>query len=264
MSEDELKPIADEEPPTEDEPQNPDPDDEEDMVKLLAGDLDIEAALAAVSELSSIAEEADSEPEDRAITPVEVALTEEPVMGESFPMPELVTLTRGQAASVVPGLVLALTGIWLTLNLTSGDSSLTPIVTIGLLSGGIGLSLLSYWQTSAGWSRGSFFTGLVLLLLGASGVFLLQEGATAATGWPLIFVIIGIAFWATAFFTQPKEDGLFRIGLLALVMGVVGYLGTGGILPAEIVKLIGNLWPIVLGMTAVIFILPWLFKRKGQ
>ncbi len=261
MSEDEQKPIAGKEPPTENEAPSA---DEEDMVELLAGDLDIEAALAAVSELSSIAEEEDTEPEDRAITPVEVALPEEPVIREAFPMPELVTLTRGQAASVVPGLVLILAGIWLTFNLTSGDSSLTPVIIIGLLSSGIGLSLLSYWQTSAGWSRGSFFTGLVLLLLGASGVFLLQDGATAATLWPLIFVIIGIAFWATAFFTQPKEDGLFRLGLITLVMGFVGYLGTGGILPPEIINLIGGLWPIVLGLTAVIFILPWLFKRRGQ
>lgn len=117
--------------------------------------LDVEAALAALGSLNTLAEpESPVFPED---APPTAALRQ----------PSLTTLERGTTASVVPALLLIGVGVFLTLLVASGSPLPSPSVLTGLALAGIGLSLLAWWISTGRWARGSLFIGMLSLLAGA-------------------------------------------------------------------------------------------------
>jgi hypothetical protein len=120
---------------------------------------DVDAALAAIGTLNTIADPID--------VPAALPDYETPQIHSTFRQPSLSTLERGQAASVVPALLLIGVGVFLTFLLTSGTPLPSTNVLLGLLLVCVGISLLAAWISSGRWARGNLAMGIGALLFGA-------------------------------------------------------------------------------------------------
>ncbi|MCB9450845.1 MAG: hypothetical protein H6672_05365 [Anaerolineaceae bacterium] len=233
--------------------------------------LDIAAALAAVSNLTDyVAEQEAAEQQRVAQAEAEVRAAEEAQARldypeRFFPVPPQVTIQRGQMASVIPALVLIALGGWLTFTLTTSQSAPDSGLLLALGVGGAALVLLAYWLTaSGGWARGMLFFGLSVLLVGGVGFFLLQSASPGLmTGWPLLVAAWGLAYLLTSLLGRPAERSLLLPGLLLVVGSAIGYLVMAGILSGGLVSAIGTLWPVILGIVAVLLLLPLVARRRG-
>jgi hypothetical protein len=266
---------------------------------LATGEMDIDAALAAVAALQDIAstedepveahqdwvevpavmpavdeprieptlDDDDDEPfypaqaltgdDGEAILDAPVAL---PVSASNFARPPLMTIQRGQAASVVPAIVLMALGAWLTYALVSGAG--VPAAQLpGLGMGAAGLMLLAQWLSSERWARGSFFMGALLLLGGMLLLYLLQPGSLGSAGYPLLLGAVGLALLLTGIFTSPRSGRLFFVGLALTAGGGAVLLFTGGFLPSDLVTLLTSAAPLILIVALVIVLLPFLRRR---
>ncbi|MCB9457461.1 MAG: hypothetical protein H6671_15865 [Anaerolineaceae bacterium] len=233
--------------------------------------VDIAAALAAVSSLGDyVAEQeaaeqariAEVEAEERAAEEAQARLD---YPERFFPFPPQVTLQRGQMASVVPALLLIAIGGWLTFTLTTTQSPPDTGLLLALGVGGAALTLAAYWLTaSGGWARGILFFALSALLVGGVGVFLLQPASPGLlNGWPLLAAAWGLAFVLSGLLGRPTERGLVFPGLLLIVGGAVGYTVTAGLLNGGLVGAVGAFWPLILGIAAVLLLLPLVARRRG-
>lgn len=123
----------------------------------------VEAALAALTTLNELA----------APTPADEAQAAPgygaPPEGwhSSFRQPPLSALDRGQAASVVPALLLVGIGVFFTILLTSGLPLPAPDIVAGIALGAVGICLIAAWVSSGRWARGNLFMGVVCLVGGA-------------------------------------------------------------------------------------------------
>jgi hypothetical protein len=135
--------------------------------------MDIDAALAAVADLTTLASDDDIVDDDAEVyadnndayadddtkDEVETSATDT----ESAPTPLLArppvsTLKRGQMASVVPAFLLIGGGLALmALIVSDGD---VPLSTLGLvLLGAVGVMFLAHWLSSRRWAQGSLWAG---------------------------------------------------------------------------------------------------------
>ena len=241
-------------------------------------DLDVEAALAAVASLGDLTAEAqeetettlevepddeEDEDEDEDEEETEPAPTYSPAEHD-FPRPPLTTLRRGQMASIVPALLLIITGIWLTFTLTTAGAAPDGGLILAVIGGGIGITLLAQWLSSERWARGGFFGGALVLLIGATVFVLVRPQSTGLTeGWPLFIVAAAAAFVLTAVFTQPRSGRLALVGIITGVAGITAYAVTTGLLNSALVATLGRLWPLVLVAAAIILLAPFLTRRRG-
>ena len=226
----------------------------------LAPELDLDAALAAVSTLDDmLAEQEAAEQAEIARQEAEVEAEQQRIARMErpelfFPMPPVLAMQRGRFDSVIPALALILIGIWLTFTLTTGAVVQTPLLVLAL-AGAAALAFLARWLASGRWALGSLFFALLILLTGAVLAVLVLNGMLAQ-GWPLLLVGPGLAYLLTGIIAGESRlllpgVGLCFSGLAALILSY--QIVAGSTLAA--------LWPAALVILLVLFLLPSLARR---
>jgi len=121
------------------------------------------------------------------------------------------------------------------------------------------VTLLARWLASGRWALGNLFFALMLLLTGGVVGYLAVNGLLVV-GWPLIFVGTGLAFLITG--VLGGEYRLLLPGLVVCFGSLVALLVTNGVLPAATLSLLASLWPVVVVIIVVLFLLPRLPRRE--
>lgn len=231
--------------------------------------LDIAAALAAVSTLSDVVAEQEAAEQARIAREeaAEQARLERQARLEHperfFPVPPMMTLRRGHLSSLVPALLLLIGGAWLTLLTTTGTAPPAPGLLIALAGAGLGAALIARWLTARRWARGALFAGLALPLLGIVIYYLtLPLSAGLARGWPLLFGALGAAAALTGALGQPRERRLLAVGLALIAAGGAALTVTLGLLPDAFLNSVPSIAPVVLGLAALIGLLPIFFRQR--
>ncbi len=274
------------------EESSPDVEATGDQFTPIPNDFNIDEALAAVSRLDEIAASVRGDESIEAIETIDI--DEEVVNVESsededqiailddeseieeyeevesqptayveteFEHPPMMTLQRGQSASVIPALILMVIGAWLTISLTTGTLTLNASALLPLIGIILGVVFLSQWIQSRRWSQGSFFTGVLLLLNSAVLFFLLQPNDySLVNAWTLFILATGLAVILTGMLTQPSIPRLSIIGFLLILAGIVGFFATSGFLAPSISDVLAQIWFIPIGITILFLILP-IFRR---
>lgn len=246
----------------------PQPADDADADVLpTAPEVDLDAALAAISALDDILaeQEAAEQAELERQRAAEQALAERQARMERpeqfFPMPPVMTMQRGRIDSVVPALVLIAIGAWLTLTLTSeGSLPAAPLLILAAV-GGLSVTLLARWLASGRWALGLLFFALAGLLTGGLFVVLAQQGSLPVA-WPLLVAGPGAAFFLTGILAGDRR--LLPPGLLIVLCSLIGLVVTQGLLPGEIVTVAASLWPVVLGIILVLVLLSITGRRQRE
>ena len=253
-------------------------------------DLDIEGALAAVASLQDLTREAEAEIEEAEESELEEddaleiqefeRIDSDDTTGDAleesdeqivetaspydsiFPHPPQSVLHRGQLASVVPAILLIGIGGYLTFIVTASDTVLQPAMVIAVLIGGTGAMLLAQWISSARWSIGSFFIGVLLLLTGTTATYLaLPNNLSPVDGYPLLLTAIGTAFVITDIFV-PSGRRVWLIGLILAIAGLAGVLTTSVIMNLDIAEAFAGLLPVAVVIIIVLLIAPILRRRQ--
>jgi hypothetical protein len=232
-------------------------------------DMDIEAALAAVSTLSDMLAEQEAAEQAR-IAQLEAeaqaaaerqARLEHPE--QFFPVPPMTVLHRGQMASVVPALLLILIGAWLTFTFTT-KSQPSPLLTAAVAFGSIGLALLVRWFSAGRWTRGSLFAGLSLVFSAGLLLFLSSPASPGLiNGWPLLLVGVGIAAALTGFLAFPRDRRFLFSGITFAVAGIAASVVSMNLLGSEFGSIAASLWPVAVVLVAVIWLLPVIFRQRS-
>lgn len=265
-------------PEIEAQPDQPQPEAESPPV--LAADIDVEQALAAVASLHQLTGQDDDQPEQALassdVDELEIAEfrripaeTDEPEAQESpqpapsdFQRPSASMLVRGQAASVVPALLLIVSGAALTLLLTTTDFVLHPQEIAAGALGLLGASLVAYWWSSGRWASGAFFAGVSLLLLGGTALWLfLTDFPGWMQGYPLLLTALGVALILTDLFS-PAALRVWAGGLILAVAGLAAALVTTGALQPALLQIASSLLPVALVIVAILFIAPLIQRRR--
>jgi hypothetical protein len=225
--------------------------------ELIGDDLDIDAALAAVATLSDVAAEREAydAAQEAAAQPSEM-----PVF--LLPTPPAVALKRGTPASLIPALILIVTGGLLTLATTSGAAIPTPYVAFGALAA-VALLMLGYWLTAGRWARGAFFLAALLLLSAAALYWLALPGSPSAAGTPIFIVTTGIALVLTALMSRPRTRRAFLPGLLMIVGGAVGLGFSLGVFNPVLLTTAAQYAWVVPILLLLLWVLPLLFRRRA-
>jgi hypothetical protein len=230
--------------------------------------VDIEAALAAVSSLSDmLAEQEAAEQAKIAQAEADARAAEERRMRVEhpelfFPVPPQTVLKRGQMASVVPALLLMGIGAWLTFALTTSQTPPSAALIATVLAGGVIVSLLARWLTSGRWTSGSLFMALALLFVtGLAAYLTLPTSPGIARGWPLLLAGLGAAFIGTALLAHPPDRRLMLPGLLLIAAAGFALTVTLNLLPASVLSVAANLWPVALVLVLLVWLLPVLRRR---
>lgn len=242
---------------------------------LLSDELDIEAALASVVALDhALAEHTAAEIEEAerlqaeagAIEQVNQALREEAERRAAYSLPRppmIATIQRGQAASVIPALLLMAIGAWLTFSLTNTGESLHAGTVAIIAMGGLGLSMLAYWFTSRRWARGAFTTGLALLLCALVALFLSQSQDYGADGWPLFVIASAVTVLLSAFVSPRVGEGHVLSGLALAIAGGSALAVTTEVVSDEVLDVASTVSPAILVVVLIILLLPRIPKRPG-
>ncbi len=232
-----------------------------------AGDLDIEAALAAVASLSDVMAEREAAEQARAAqaeAEAQAAAERQARLEHPerfFPAPPALAQRRGGLTSVVPGVLLILVGAWLTFAFTT-----TPPPAgwpAAALVGAAALALLAHWWASGRWARGTLFAGLWLALSAAVIAALVSAPEPGVgRGWPLLLPAAGAAFILTGLLARPAGRDFILPGLALVAAGLAGLAVTLGVLEAQVVTAARAWWPAVLAVVAVLLLLPALRRSR--
>jgi hypothetical protein len=232
-------------------------------------DMDIEAALAAVSTLSDMLAEQEAAEQAR-IAQLEAeaqaaaerqARLEHPE--QFFPVPPMTVLHRGQMASVVPALLLIVIGAWLTFTFTT-KAPPSPLLTAAVAFGSIGIALLVRWFSAGRWTRGSLFAGLSLVFSAGLLLFLSSPASPGLiNGWPLLLVGVGIAAALTSFLAFPRDRRFLFSGIAFAVAGIAASVVSMNLLGSDFGSIAASLWPVAVVLVAVIWLLPVIFRQRS-
>lgn len=227
---------------------------------------DIDDALASVSSLSDVIaeQEAEEAAERRRQEEQEQAIAEAEKRREAyyFERPPAPVLVRGQTASVVPALLLMISGAWLTFAFTTADEPPNLAIVLVMMAGAAGISMLAYWLSTERWSRGALFGGLAVLACGGVLLFLTQTDDPGTAGWPLLISGFGAAVVLSGLLAPPIQGRQIVAGLVLVVAGGAGLAVTTEALSADIVDLIDDFGLIVLVVLAGLLLLPGLIRRR--
>jgi len=231
-------------------------------------DLDIEGALAAVSTLNDMLAEQEAaeqarlsqaEADARAAAERQSRLAHPELF---FPMPTPLTLRRGQITSVVPALLLILTGAWLTFSLTTAAPP-DPALVAAVAASGVAVTLFVHWLSSGRWARGALFFALLLLLSGITIVYLAQPSTLGLPqGWPLLLVAVGGAFLLSGLMAQPVDRRVLLPALAFVIAGFAALAFTTGALSETLAATAASLWPVVALVLLAIWLLPAVFRQR--
>lgn len=173
-------------------------------------------------------------------------------------------MTRGQLASVLPAVTLIILGGWLTFTLTTTSTTPSAGLLFAVVLIGVGVIFLSQWLTSERWSRGNFFIGASILMIGGVQLYLSQVATNAMnSGWSLWIVAIGLALFGSGYLTLPRLPRLSIMGILTIVAGGIGYVLSSGAIAPEVVGFLGNLWIVGVVILGVMLIAP-ILRRRGE
>jgi len=246
--------------------------DEPILQRGTADELDIDAALAAVSQLTLLtqdepidySDESDYEPEpEDTIQEFTRESEPEPHYVAEFEQPRELSMSRGQMASVIPALTLIILGGWLTFTLTTSDTPPPTGLLFSVVLIAVGAIFLSQWLTSARWSRGNFFFGTSILLIGGLQFYFSQISPdTLNNGWALWIVALGIALFSTGYIAVPRLPRLAIMGFVTMVAGAIGYVLTSGTLDPTVITFVSNLWFVGVAIIIFMMIAPLLRRRQ--
>lgn len=231
-----------------------------------APEVDLDAALAAISALDDILaeQEAVEQAEQARIQADEEARTTRQARLQNpelfFPMPALSTMQRGRLDSVVPALALIGIGAWLTFALTTGTAPSVGLLAL-VVGGGLGLTLLVRWLNSGRWALGALLFALTSLLLGGLFAFLFAQG-TLPVDWPWLLLGPALAFFVTG--VIAKEGKLLLPGLLLAISSLAGLAVTNHLLPDSTLAALAGLWPLALVIIAILLLLPRFARRPSE
>lgn len=243
-----------------------------DLLALETEGLDVDQALAAVASLNEIvmapaAPEAEGTASGMAADEGSAADSSRRMptyqVVSDFPAPPLMTLRRGQLASVVPALLLMVIGAWLTFALTTTEAAPNNAMILALLMGGVGVALLAQWIGSGQWSRGALLFGL-LLLISAGVFFWLSQSATPglARGWPLLICGLGAAFILSGLLSAIRERRQMLVGLMLVVSGLAGYAVTASLVEGSLLALARSAGPAVIAAMLLLIGLPAVLRGR--
>lgn len=222
-----------------------------------AMEVDIDAALAAVDTLGAVvaAEQARKREEADRREAQRRADEEYRKWAESyvFRRPGMIRVQGGRVVTILPAVALMAVGAVLTLATTSGQAlSLSALAAAA--SAGISVSLLSYWLASGRWARGALFAALLVAIAGAWTFILSLPDVNLP--WTVPFAAGGAAFALTGLLGRPRTLSWILVGL-GVIAGVL-------ILPALSQPTLINAAPFVLGVAAVLALLPIVLRtRRG-
>lgn len=229
---------------------------------------DIDSALAAVANVGELPpmeaeREADFDHETvrrvDAVAPAFVPTAYTPTLA----MPPMLTLRRGQLGSLIPALLLIVLGVWLTLTLTNGQAVDSTLLTLAA-GGGVLLTLLAAWLGNRRWARGVLFFVFAALGIGAviyAGT--LPNGLDLVRGYPILLSVIGLAMLLATLLARPLDRRLFAPALILVVLGLIGFIVTRGLLPASFFTLARDYYYVPLIIALLLLVLPLLFRRRG-
>lgn len=243
-------------------------EDEMPSSSIMPDEVDVDAALAAVSQLTLMAEDeeiASDETENDDLSSDDTPEDENTVVEivDEFEIPRDITMARGQLASILPAVTLIILGGWLTFTLTTTNTIPSTGLILSVILIGIGVVFLSQWLNSSRWSRGNFFIGLSTLLIGGVQLYLSQVAPSAVTnGWTLWIIAIGLALFGTGYLTLPRLPRLSIMGILTIVTGGIGYVLTSGAISTEVIGFISNLWIVGAVILAIMLLSPFLRRRN--
>lgn len=261
------------------------PDSFEDLPPLPT--FDIDAALAAVSSLdAALTEQEAIEAQERArLAAIESERQEQLeaqyrteqerlrwIESYDFPRPLMIVLRRGGASSIIPALLLIVTGAYLTFALTLSPTPPTPGVVVLLVGGVVGLTLLSNWLSSGRWARGSLFAGL-LSIFGGLGMFIATQPGLIPPGtpvnlqsggsWPLLIVLSGVAMLLAGLLSRPAIGRLAMIGLGTGIAGLFALATNAGYVCECVGDTVTTVWPGIAIAVVVLLLISVIFRRRA-
>lgn len=186
-----------------------------------------------------------------------------PAFEPSLAMPPMARLRRGQLGSLVPGLLLIGIGAWLTLTTTAGTPpDLLLVIAVGV--GAVVLTLLAQWISTGRWGRGYLFFAVFISLATAFFAFSFQPGGLSLIrGWPLLIAALGVAMIVSTVLSRPSDQRLLPPGILLVTAGLIGVIVTSNVLPQRLLTAIAPWGPAVLIALTVLWLLPFVFRRRG-
>lgn len=236
------------------------------------GDLDIESALAAVTTLNelvsdeyeSVSDEWSQDGERFSVADTATAEANQPANAPRPDFPRVVfaghrALSRGQVASVVPGLLLLLVGVALTF--FTDELLFNPwLAMLGSLAL-IGLALYVRWISAFQDSRGTFFVATTFVLIAASLVALLAPlPLNLVNAYPLLLSAIGGAMLLGAAL-QPEYRRAALLGFMLLILGFVGASMTLGYWPNSVLRILAQYGVVLLPFIGLMLLTPVLRRR---
>lgn len=237
------------------------------LVSSEAGDLnalldaitsdDAEARRRAFDSVTSVSDAAalrEDEERRRAYKP--------PAYKPSLAVPPPIALKRGHLGSFAPGLILIGIGAWLTV-MTTTNTPVEPLLLAALGVGALAVTLLAQWLGNGRWSRGLLFAALALIMISALFALSLQPGGLDLTrGWPLLIAVIGAATILSAVLARPVDRRLIAPGVLMLIAGLLGTIITNEVFDPELLTAAASLWPAVILIVIVLWLLPLIFRQR--
>jgi hypothetical protein len=185
-----------------------------------------------------------------------------PAFEPSLPMPPMMRLRRGQLGSLVPALLLIGIGAWLTLTTTAGTPP-NSLLVAAVAVGAVVVTLLAQWISTGRWGRGYLFFALLILLVTGILAFSIQPGGLSLVrGWPLLIAALGVAVIVSSVLSRPSDQRLLPPGILLVTAGLLGVIVTSNVLPQRILAAVAPWGPAVLVVLAVIWLLPFVFRRR--
>jgi len=168
---------------------------------------------------------------------------------------------KNRSGIMLPGVILIMIGLWLLLQqldviiLTVDEVWPAILVLIGAL-------LLANFAVTRGQATGSLFMGVVMALVGlvfANIMWGSWEWGDLWWLWPLFPGIVGVAFVAH-FLVSPADWGVLIPGLMALAVGIIGYLYTTQRISARTAWNLVEWWPVLVIALGVVLVSQYLVR----
>jgi hypothetical protein len=175
----------------------------------------------------------------------------------------MMTLQRGQMASVIPALLLMLIGAWLTFTLTTNTAPLDTGLVIAIVAGSIGVTLLAQWLNSGRWASGALLAGTTTLLVGAAVFYLIQVSDPGfARGYPLLLAALGAALVITGLLAKPTRRRMALGGIAVIVAALAAFGVTTGAINNTVVNTLGSVWFIPVIVLIALWLLPVIQRKR--